>query len=672
MSRRARNQTTVSLFPFLAVLLCAMGALLVLLVITTRQIRDDALREASVKTLENAEPLPTAVESEPAYEWPDLEVALGLAEELERRLLPTPPPPALLAPKPVFVKRETDPPPPDLTEELQQLRQQIQRASSQLADRRRAAEDIQKRRAALLAEIEKREKVLKNGEQAIAGFQTQQQQLSREVTALEQKSAEMTQELQRLQEEAAAIAEHPRTSPNVLKVVPYDGQQGTTRRPILIECSGNRIRFVPEGIELNERDLVGFSLNNNPLLAGVLAAEKYWMQRNQTEGKLERPYVLLIVRPDGIPAYYAARQLLKQYRQESGYELLTADQNLALPEVDPNAQQAIAQAVGNLLQQRGDTPAVARTPFPQVDPRLLERLRSGQESLAEGSHSRGGSQTPAPGSGEGKHFKWVQTSQGLKMVPIDEPALKRFDTPAESSEKTADGTRSARAGDGSPVASRRSSEPPPLPAPPDGTSIKSLTSEQPDNAQWSRLDSGSRPEGTADADSRGAPQPYDPTRAPDAWTALQEARRDQKKESSTASTSREGHATSRSSADASALAQGLTSPVRGGTLAFKRTIEIRISGTHLRIADRNTFRIPAGISTSQLLSAIALELRREVHSWKRPPEQFYWKPVVKFVVYPGGQQFVERLRPEFEEQGLLSGVQYESPEPASDWRPTQP
>ena len=109
MSRRARHQTTVSLFPFLAVLLCAMGALLVLLVITTRQIRDDVIREASARPLETPKPEPADIEPQPAYEWPDLHVTLGAAQELERESLAIPPPAALLAPKPTFVKRETDP-----------------------------------------------------------------------------------------------------------------------------------------------------------------------------------------------------------------------------------------------------------------------------------------------------------------------------------------------------------------------------------------------------------------------------------------------------------------------------------------------------------------------------------------------------------------------------------
>ena len=56
MSRR--NTNNVSLFPFLAVLVCAMGALILLLLVTTRRIRSDQLQEllAEETPVEQAEP----------------------------------------------------------------------------------------------------------------------------------------------------------------------------------------------------------------------------------------------------------------------------------------------------------------------------------------------------------------------------------------------------------------------------------------------------------------------------------------------------------------------------------------------------------------------------------------------------------------------------------------
>ena len=51
MSRRHnRSANSVSLFPFLAVLVCAMGALILLLIVTTRRVRSEALTRAAEKS----------------------------------------------------------------------------------------------------------------------------------------------------------------------------------------------------------------------------------------------------------------------------------------------------------------------------------------------------------------------------------------------------------------------------------------------------------------------------------------------------------------------------------------------------------------------------------------------------------------------------------------------
>ena len=52
MARR-NSGNTISLFPFLAVLVCTMGALILLLLVTTRRIRNDQEVESAVVEAEN-------------------------------------------------------------------------------------------------------------------------------------------------------------------------------------------------------------------------------------------------------------------------------------------------------------------------------------------------------------------------------------------------------------------------------------------------------------------------------------------------------------------------------------------------------------------------------------------------------------------------------------------
>src|SRR5687767_1202487 len=92
MSRRSTSHS-VSLFPFLAVLMCALGALILLLLVTAGRIRDEAVakaHEAMQLALSVAEPPPLLeVAPEPVTPQPVPEPILlpapgPTAEELRR------------------------------------------------------------------------------------------------------------------------------------------------------------------------------------------------------------------------------------------------------------------------------------------------------------------------------------------------------------------------------------------------------------------------------------------------------------------------------------------------------------------------------------------------------------------------------------------------------------
>jgi hypothetical protein len=51
---------------------------------------------------------------------------------------------------------------------------------------------------------------------------------------------------------------------------------GTTRRPILIECTDHFIRFVPEDVQLTPAELNGFTSGFNPLLIAARELIHYW------------------------------------------------------------------------------------------------------------------------------------------------------------------------------------------------------------------------------------------------------------------------------------------------------------------------------------------------------------------------------------------------------------
>lgn len=67
MSKRQQTGNSVTLFPFLAVLVCAMGALIFLLLVTTRRIRQQTLADMQVQEVveEPAQDVITETPDEP-------------------------------------------------------------------------------------------------------------------------------------------------------------------------------------------------------------------------------------------------------------------------------------------------------------------------------------------------------------------------------------------------------------------------------------------------------------------------------------------------------------------------------------------------------------------------------------------------------------------------------
>ena len=73
----------------------------------------------------------------------------------------------------------------------------------------------------------------------------------------------------------------------------------------------------------------------NPLAAALRAAREYMLAQREFDPQAGEPYPMLLVRPEGIMAYYAAREAMKSWGCDFGYELIGDDWKLAYPSPDP-------------------------------------------------------------------------------------------------------------------------------------------------------------------------------------------------------------------------------------------------------------------------------------------------------------------------------------------------
>ncbi|MEE8452707.1 MAG: hypothetical protein V3R99_12355 [Thermoguttaceae bacterium] len=327
---RRQADAGVSLFPFLAVLICTMGALIVLLVVLAGQARLQAAQASLAAVARSA--------AESADERKDLQIAL---EDVQWR--------------------------------IEQLESSRVAAETQLAEARMGLghiEDHARRLREQLAQLQA----------AYRDLQTFDEQGSRQQDQLQ---AELSQLEERIAEARAAVADAEQAAAGRRRsyaIIPYKGPYQTHRRPIYIECRANAVILQPEGIELSEEDFMQPMGPGNPLAAALRSAREYLIIHDgidpqQTPAdpdspeESNEPYPLLLVRPEGIIAYYVAREAMSSWASDFGYELIGDDWKLDFQDPDPQLAQVEAKAVHSARVRQARLAAAAPSRYRGVSRR---------------------------------------------------------------------------------------------------------------------------------------------------------------------------------------------------------------------------------------------------------------------------------------------------------------
>jgi hypothetical protein len=314
-----------------------MGALIFLLLVVTRQVRHNAKMDAiAAAELPPDAPLiiPVDVPVREADEEPVTPLAFGLS--------------AVAAPVPEVVPEERPDPNATLRELIAALSQRRDEERQRLEEDRRlvtAARTILEDSDVRLAQLTQ---TYNNRKEELLTANVNRQVLRAQFTRLGEQIDEATVQLRREKQQNA-------TRSTKYAIIPFDGQSGTTRRPILIECRKHGLTFMQEELTLTAGDLDGFTVQYNPLLAGTRALVQHWRaeSKRNANGEIDdEPYVLLIVRPSGSVAYYAARRMLSELSQSTGYELVEANRELDVPPSDAQATRACRRAIETVLEER--------------------------------------------------------------------------------------------------------------------------------------------------------------------------------------------------------------------------------------------------------------------------------------------------------------------------------
>jgi hypothetical protein len=291
--RRRRSKLEVSTFPFLAVLLCAMGALMLFLFIMDRRAKIVVQNEA--RKAKQAQAVPRKHESPEVRDTrhADWEKAQAQLHQL-------------------------------LLEQQEKLMADAQKVQKNLADtgsKLRVVQtryvDAQQQVAEAASSIMMIQGTVEQDRDRIRKTEQQDAVSKAELAKATQTLLEVTAAYQLLRAEKAQDKE-------IYSVVPYRGKRGDIRPPIYIECAQNGLVFHPEKKLLHVLDFTPLALvreverRAGPL---VIATEPKDKSRRGDDEK-KGPYILFLVRPEGITNYYKAQMSLRGFQLDFGYELV--------------------------------------------------------------------------------------------------------------------------------------------------------------------------------------------------------------------------------------------------------------------------------------------------------------------------------------------------------------
>jgi hypothetical protein len=117
-------------------------------------------------------------------------------------------------------------------------------------------------------------------------------------------------------------------------VLPFKGANGTWQRPIVLECEDGSVTLQPRGITFSMMDLNPRVHPRVSLVVQTIARELTVMEAaGSPDGAPVVPYLVFIVRPDGIRPYYEARARLEPLGISFGYELVPQDLKINFPDL---------------------------------------------------------------------------------------------------------------------------------------------------------------------------------------------------------------------------------------------------------------------------------------------------------------------------------------------------
>jgi archaellum component FlaC len=219
----------------------------------------------------------------------------------------------------------------ELVAQRESLKKQVERRRRDLADIEDHIQRLTKNLQELASRIEQIQSHASDTEKSESQKEALVLSLREQIDA---KKKELLEEIENQKKRKPAFA-----------VIPYVGNNGTSRRPVYLECTKQGVVIQPEGMLISVQDLKPPTGPGNPLDSALRVLRLAYQQRDVTFGINQPPYPLLLVRPDGIHTYAMALEAMSGWDDQYGYELINGDMDLTFPTSIPGLNEQLTQTV---------------------------------------------------------------------------------------------------------------------------------------------------------------------------------------------------------------------------------------------------------------------------------------------------------------------------------------
>jgi hypothetical protein len=349
--RGRRHKLQVSTFPFLAVLLCAMGSLILVLLVMDRKAHKLARARAEREAARLAEEAAHTAAAHRAEVEQKKRQAVADWEKKRDTLHET------------------------LTREQIELQVQMRKVRDQLSEIAARLRYEQDTSTQLRHKIQDERGRLQEEERLLASLRGTADQATAQSQESSQTLRRMTIDLLQMEQVLKDLRAARQREQHTFSVVPYHGRRGESRRPIYVECTAEGVIFHPErrAMPVFSREyLVGRDKPGDAPPDDVRAeverriARRRGKQTGVAGATDATPYLLLLVRPDGIGTYCQFQAVLKDLTIDFGYEFIDSDWVLDFPtdEDQPSAQPWMTAAKTPTPAAPVTSPGDTKTPRP--------------------------------------------------------------------------------------------------------------------------------------------------------------------------------------------------------------------------------------------------------------------------------------------------------------------